>query len=190
MKNPTSSPHRKRHQPSVSHRCQRSGAFAITRHRAVGGGCRARCCLSSSCRPGCPLDLPAEGRAALAAALDGTLPGGQRPDRGEEAAGAFFTIGENQPGLFDAAGALPWESVVEMHHYVRDVAFGEDASRIRCAHRAMAAVRNTIAGILHLHQVPNIAAQLRACHRDPYRLPLQFLGLITPLAPNGNRAVT
>ena len=30
-----------------------------------------------------------------------------------EAAGAFFifTIGENQPRLFDAAGALPWESV-------------------------------------------------------------------------------
>ena len=30
-----------------------------------------------------PLDLPAEGRAALAAALDGTLPAGQRPGRGE-----------------------------------------------------------------------------------------------------------
>ena len=30
-----------------------------------------------------PLDLPAEGRAALAAALDGPLPAGQRPERGE-----------------------------------------------------------------------------------------------------------
>src|SRR6266498_2858116 len=30
-----------------------------------------------------PLDLPAQGRAALAAALDGALPGGQRADRGE-----------------------------------------------------------------------------------------------------------
>jgi len=30
-----------------------------------------------------PADLPAEGCAALAAALDGTLPGGQRADRGE-----------------------------------------------------------------------------------------------------------
>ena len=67
---------------------------------------------------------------------------------------------------------------------------GEDASRIGRAHRAMAAVRNTVAGILHLHQVPNIAAQLRANHRDPYQLPLQFLGLMTPLAPNGNPAVT
>ena len=30
-----------------------------------------------------PADLPAEGRAALAAALDGTLRGGQHADRGE-----------------------------------------------------------------------------------------------------------
>ena len=30
-----------------------------------------------------PLDLPAEGRAALAAALNGALPAGRRPDRGE-----------------------------------------------------------------------------------------------------------
>jgi predicted transposase YbfD/YdcC len=192
-----------------------------------------------------------------------------------DAAGAFFifTIGENQPLLFAAAGALPWESVageawtvdrghgridartiktlpptprikelfphvrqvflverysygtdgellgavavlgitslpadqawpgdvlaylrghwaIEMHHYVRDVVFGEDASRAGGAHQAMAAVRNTVAGILHLHQVPNIAAQLRANHRDPYDLPLQFLGLMTPLVPNGNPAVT
>jgi len=185
----------------------------------------------------------------------------------------IFTIGENQPLLFAAAGALPWESVageawtagrghgrvdvrtiktlpptprisalfphvkqvflverysyrasgellgavavlgitslspdqagpadllaylrghwaIEVHHYVRDVVFGEDASRIGGAHRAMAAVRNTVTGILHLHRVPNIAAQLRANHRDPYQLPLQFLGLITPLAPNGNPVVT
>ena len=192
-----------------------------------------------------------------------------------EAAGAFFifTIGENQKKLFDAAGALPWESIageawtvdrghgrtdartiktlppterirelfphveqvflverysygpdgellgavavlgitslppdqagpadllaylrghwaIEMHHYVRDVVFGEDSSRIRGAHRAMAAVRNTIAGILHLHRVPNIAAQLRANHRDPYQLPLLLLGLVAPLTPNGNPAVT
>lgn len=54
----------------------------------------------------------------------------------------------------------------------------------------MAAVRNAVTGILHLHRVPNIAAQFRANHRDPYHLPLRFLGLITPLAPNGNLAVT
>ena len=191
-----------------------------------------------------------------------------------DAAGGFFvfTIGENQPKLFAAADALPWESIagdawtvdrghgrvdvrtiktlpptgdqgalfphvkqvflverysygldgellgavavlgitslppgqapadllaylrghwsIEMHHYVRDVVPGEDASRTGSAYRAMAAIRNTVTGILHLHQIPNIAAQLRACHRDPYQLPLLLLGLMTPLAPNGNPAVT
>jgi hypothetical protein len=191
------------------------------------------------------------------------------------AAGAYFvfTIGENQPGLFAAADALPWESfageawtidrghgrvdvrtiktlppteqiaalfphvkqvflverytygtdgellgavavlgitslppdqaspgdllaylrghwAIEMHHYVRDVVLGEDASRTGRAHQAMAAVRNTIIGILHLHRVPNIAAQLRASHREPCLLPLQILGLVALLAPNGNPAVT
>jgi hypothetical protein len=77
-----------------------------------------------------------------------------------------------------------------MHHYVRDVCLGEDASHVRRAHQALAAVRNTIIGILQLHRVPNIAAQLRACHRDPYRLPLRLLGLATPLTPTGNPAVT
>jgi len=32
--------------------------------------------------------------------------------------------------------------------------------------------------------------RLAARHRDPYQLLLQFLGLIMPLAPNGNPAVT
>jgi predicted transposase YbfD/YdcC len=184
-----------------------------------------------------------------------------------------FTIGENQPGLFDAADALCWESLaveawtadrghgridvrtiktmppagritelfphvaqlflverysyspdgtllgavavlgitslpagqagpgdllaylrghwaIEMHHYARDVTFGEDASRVSRAHQAKAAIRNTIIGILHLHQIPSIAAQLRINHRDPYRLPLQLLGLTAPLTPTGNPAVT
>jgi predicted transposase YbfD/YdcC len=185
-----------------------------------------------------------------------------------------FTIGENQPGLFDAADALCWKSVaveawtadrghgrvdvrtiktmpatariaalfphvaqvflverysygldgsllgavavlgitslppgqagpgdllaylrghwaIEMHHYVRDVCLGEDASRVSRAHQAKAAIRNTIIGILHLHQVPNIAAQLRINHRDPYQLPLQLLGLTKPQPTlTGNPAVT
>ena len=73
--------------------------------------------------------------------------------------------------------------MIETHHYVRDVVLEEDSSPIGRAHRAMAAVRNTVAGILHLHQVPNIAAQLRANHRDPYQLPLQLLGLMTRWHP-------
>ena len=45
-----------------------------------------------------PLDLPAEGRAVLAAALDGALPAGQRPDRGE-------LVRETGPSCWDDAEA-------------------------------------------------------------------------------------
>jgi predicted transposase YbfD/YdcC len=114
---------------------------------------------------------------------DGELPGAV-------AVLGITSLPASQAGAADLLAYLRGHWSIEMHHYVRDVVFGEDSSRIRGAHRAMAAVRNTVTGILHLHQVPNIAAQLRACRRDPYRLPLLLLGLVTPLAPNGNPAVT
>lgn len=59
----------------------------------------------------------------------------------------------------DLLAYLRGHRAIEMHHYVRDVLLGEDASRTGGAHRAMAAVRNTVTGILHLHRIPNIAAQ-------------------------------
>ena len=77
-----------------------------------------------------------------------------------------------------------------MHHYVRDVVFGEDASRTAARTGPWPPSATPSPAILHLHRVPNIAAQLRANHRDPYQLPLQLLGLMTPLVPNGNPAVT
>ena len=96
-----------------------------------------------------------------------------------------------QAGPGDLLAYLRGHWAIEMHHYVRDVCFGEDASRVSRAHQAKAAIRNTIIGILHLHRIPNIAAQLRINHRDPYRLPLQLLGLTTPQVPlTGNPAVT
>jgi hypothetical protein len=64
-----------------------------------------------------------------------------------------------------------------VHHYVRVVAFGEDGHRAAAAHQAFAAIRNAVAGAFRLLQVPGIAAQLRTSRRDPYRLPLQLLGL-------------
>ena len=107
---------------------------------------------------------------------------------------AVLGITSLPPHLADPADLLAYlrgHWSVEMHHYVRDVVFGEDASPVSRAHQARAAIRNTVIGILHLHQVPNIAAQLRACHRDPYRLPLQLLGLTKPAPrPAGNLAAT
>ena len=48
-------------------------------------------------------------------------------------------------------------------HYVRDVTFGEDASQVRCgsAPEVMAALRNTVIGILRQAGWSNIAAGLR-----------------------------
>lgn len=48
-------------------------------------------------------------------------------------------------------------------HYVRDVTLGEDASTVRsgCAPRVLAALRNTVLGLLHQRRWSNIAAALR-----------------------------
>jgi predicted transposase YbfD/YdcC len=63
-------------------------------------------------------------------------------------------------------------------HYVRDVAFTEDASRVRTgtAPRAMATLRNLAIGALRLAGITNIAAGLRHTGRDPAR-PLTVLGI-------------
>lgn len=66
-------------------------------------------------------------------------------------------------------------------HYVRDVTFGEDASRIRsgAAPQAMAAMRNLVVAILHRNGMNNRAAGLRhfAWHPDQAA---QALGLTCP----------
>ncbi len=63
-------------------------------------------------------------------------------------------------------------------HYVRDVTYGEDASRVRTgnAPRVMASFRNLAVGILRLAGNTNIAAALRATARDATR-PLTLLGI-------------
>jgi predicted transposase YbfD/YdcC len=90
------------------------------------------------------------------------------------------SLAPGQAGPGDLLAFLRGHWAIEMHHYVRDVCFREDASRVSRAHQAKAAIRNTVIGILHLHRIPNLAAQLRINHRDPYRLPLQLLGLTRP----------
>ena len=63
-------------------------------------------------------------------------------------------------------------------HWVRDVTFTEDASRVRTgtAPRAMATLRNLAIGALRLAGITNIAAGLRHIGRDPAR-PLTLLGI-------------
>lgn len=57
-------------------------------------------------------------------------------------------------------------------HYVRDVTFAEDASRIRSgdAPQNMAALRNGVLSLLRLHGHKNIAAALRQCTWQTSRL--------------------
>jgi predicted transposase YbfD/YdcC len=64
-------------------------------------------------------------------------------------------------------------------HYVRDVTFGEDASRVRtrAAPQILAATRNAAISLLRLWKCPNIAAALRDNAYQPARL-LARLGIL------------
>ncbi|MFD9515495.1 hypothetical protein [Streptomyces mirabilis] len=66
-----------------------------------------------------------------------------------------------------------------MVHHVRDIAYAEDASRVRTgtAPRAMASLRNLAIGTLRLTDQTNIAARLRHHTRDASR-PLITLGIL------------
>jgi predicted transposase YbfD/YdcC len=63
-------------------------------------------------------------------------------------------------------------------HWVRDVTFGEDASRVRTgsAPRVMASLRNLAISALRLTGQTNLAKALRHLARNPYR-PLDLLGM-------------
>jgi predicted transposase YbfD/YdcC len=62
-------------------------------------------------------------------------------------------------------------------HWPRDMTLGEDACPVRSGHapQALAAVRNTVVGLLHQHRVPNLAAALRA---NAWSGPAAVLGLL------------
>jgi hypothetical protein len=88
----------------------------------------------------------------------------------------------SQPAL--AAGPAQLGALVRAHwqvealHWVRDVVFAEDASRIRSASgpQVMATLRNLAVGLLRLAGHTRIAATLRWIGRSPARA-LAFLGL-------------
>ena len=63
-------------------------------------------------------------------------------------------------------------------HWVRDVTFDEDRSRVRSGHlpQVLAAMRNTTIGILRLGGEINIAAACRACAAQPWKA-LSYLGI-------------
>lgn len=64
-------------------------------------------------------------------------------------------------------------------HWVRDVTFDEDRCQVRTGGgpQGLAAIRNTVIGVLRLAGEPNIAAALRTCAAKPQRA-LALLGLL------------
>lgn len=87
--------------------------------------------------------------------------------RSQANAGKLLTWWRGHPGIENRA------------HYVRDVTFGEDASRIRTAStpQILAATWNAIISLLRLWGSPNIAAALRENAYQPARL-LAKLGIL------------
>lgn len=67
-------------------------------------------------------------------------------------------------------------------HYVRDVAWGEDASQIRCGQgpAVFAALRNTALGLMRLAKQPNVAAAQRRYAMYPWEA-LALLGITPPM---------
>jgi Transposase DDE domain len=80
------------------------------------------------------------------------------------------------PQQLGALARAHWQ--VEALHWVRDVTFAEDASRIRTASgpQVMATLRNLAIGLLRLAGHTQIAPTLRWVNRNPARA-LAFLGL-------------
>lgn len=63
-------------------------------------------------------------------------------------------------------------------HWVRDVVFDEDRSQVRVGSlpQVMAALRNTVVGLLRVSDHPQIAAATRRCAAQPWTA-LQLLGI-------------
>ena len=76
----------------------------------------------------------------------------------------------------DASKILAWWrghwGIENRLHWVRDMTFGEDASRIRngSAPQILAAIRNAVIGLLRSEKTVNIAATLRENAWNPHRL--------------------
>jgi hypothetical protein len=100
-----------------------------------------------------------------------------------------YGITSLRPGDANAAVLLRlnrthW-SIENNLHRVRDVTFGEDASRVRCGNspQALAATRNALNHLLATAKVPNFAAALRRFAIHPFEA-LQLLNSRIPPPEN------
>jgi predicted transposase YbfD/YdcC len=91
---------------------------------------------------------------------------------------AITNLTTTQAPPADLADWLRGHWLIETLHYLRDVTFGEDASRVRTgnAPQTMATLRNTVISLLRAAGTTNIAKALRHNSRNPHRS-LQTLGI-------------
>lgn len=97
--------------------------------------------------------------------------------KGEQTVEVEYAITSVPRSLASAAQLLAWWrghwGIENRSHYVRDVTFGEDASRLRSgsAPQIMSALRNASIGLLRCLGRTNIAVALRA---NAYQVPKLF----------------
>jgi predicted transposase YbfD/YdcC len=94
---------------------------------------------------------------------------------GKQRRETVFAVTSLPPALADPQRLLQlnrghW-SIENRSHYVRDMTFDEDRSRIRVGHgpAVMAGLRNFAIALARLHGFANIASALRAFARSPRR---------------------
>ena len=94
--------------------------------------------------------------------------------KGKESVERAYAITSLRPESADAARLLKiWRvhwGIENKLHWVRDVVFGEGRSQVRtgAAPQLLAALRNSVIGLLRLGGVKNISAALRHCGRKPW----------------------
>lgn len=100
---------------------------------------------------------------------------GKRPKKSVEVIYLLCSLGHlDAPVQALAAWAQNHWRIENALHWVRDVTFGEDDSRVRTGvgPRVMATLRSTVISLLRLDGHTSIAAALRFCGRDPGRASL------------------
>lgn len=126
------------------------------------------------------LDFPYVGQVAIVYRHTTDLKGQPIKDRGDEIVCAITSLSEAKadPATLLSLNRNHW-AIENKIHYVRDVSFDEDRSRVRKYKGAhmMAALRNVAISLLRIAGFENIAAAVRHCIRKVSR-PLRIIGIV------------
>lgn len=126
------------------------------------------------------LEFPHVGQVAIIYRHTTNLKGQPIKDRNDEAVCAITSLSETKadPAILLSLNRNHW-AIENKVHYVRDVSFDEDRSRVRKNKGAhmMATLRNVAISLLRIAGFENIAAAVRHCIRRVSR-PLRLIGIV------------